>query len=123
MTREEAIRLLSGLMFKGKLKEALDMAIKELEQESTTKNDLEVDAVLHLEDGRYALIEIKLGNKDIKKGIANLLKVKELIIEHNKKPDVLKMREPDLLMVITGHGISYESGEGVFVIPISCLKD
>lgn len=85
--------------------------------------DLEVDAVLHLEDGRYALIEIKLGNKDIKKGIANLLKVKELIIEHNKKSDVLKMREPDLLMVITGHGISYESEEGVFVIPIGCLKD
>ena len=45
MTREEAIRLLSGLMFKGKLKEALDMAIKALVQAPTTKNDLGVDAV------------------------------------------------------------------------------
>ena len=40
MTRKEAIRLLSGLMFKGKLKEALDVAIKALEQEPTTKNNL-----------------------------------------------------------------------------------
>ena len=45
MTRKEAIRLLSGLMFKGKLKEALDVAIKALEQEPTTKNGLGVDAV------------------------------------------------------------------------------
>lgn len=45
MTREKAIRLLSGLMFKGKLKEALDMAIKALKQEPTTKNDLEVDCI------------------------------------------------------------------------------
>lgn len=43
MTREVAIGLLSGLMFKGKLKEALDMAIKALEQEPTTKKDLGVD--------------------------------------------------------------------------------
>lgn len=45
MTRAEAIGLLSGLMFKGKLKEALDMAIKELEQELTPKNDLAVDCI------------------------------------------------------------------------------
>ena len=45
MTRKEAIRLLSGLMFKGKLKEALDVAIKALEQEPTTKNNLGVDCI------------------------------------------------------------------------------
>ena len=49
MTRKEAIRLLSGLMFKGKLKEALDVAIKALEQEPTTKNNLGVDAVSRAE--------------------------------------------------------------------------
>ncbi len=87
------------------------------------KFDLEVDAVLHLRNGKYALIEIKLGSKGIEKGIKNLLKVKELIIEHNKKEGSLKYREPDLLMVITGNGIAYKSKEGIYVVPISCLKD
>ena len=49
MTRKEAIRLLSGLMFKGKLKEALDVAIKALEQEPTTKNNLGVDCISRTE--------------------------------------------------------------------------
>ena len=53
MTRKEAIRLLSGLMFKGKLKEALDVAIKALEQEPTTKNDLGVDCVARQDVERY----------------------------------------------------------------------
>ena len=53
MTREEATGLLSGLMFKGKLKEALDMAIKALEQEPTTKNDLGVDCI-----SRQAVLEL-----------------------------------------------------------------
>jgi hypothetical protein len=47
--------------------------------------DLEADGVLHLRDGRYALIEFKLGSKEIEEGASHLLKIKELVGEFNKK--------------------------------------
>lgn len=87
------------------------------------KFDLEVDGVLHLQDGRYALIEIKLGSSGIKAGEKNLLKIKELIKERNQKKDVLPIREPDLMIVITGGEYAYSLESGVKIIPIGCLKD
>ncbi|MCR4660427.1 MAG: DUF4143 domain-containing protein [Clostridia bacterium] len=87
------------------------------------KFDLEIDAVLHLEDGRYALIEIKLGSKEIEKAERNLLKVKSLIKENNLKEDSIKIREPDLMLVITAGEYAYTLDSGVKVIPIGCLKD
>lgn len=87
------------------------------------KFDLEVDGVLHLQDGRYALIEIKLGSSGIKAGEKNLLKIKELIKERNKKKDVLPIREPDLMIIITGGEYAYSLESGVKIIPIGCLKD
>ena len=45
---------------------------------------LEADAVLHIEDGRYALIEFKLGSKEIEEGACHLLKIQELVREYNK---------------------------------------
>lgn len=68
MTREEAIRLLSGLMFKGKLKEALDVAIKALEQEPTTKNGLGVDAVSR-EEVLWLVADDNLSMGQVVKGI------------------------------------------------------
>lgn len=87
------------------------------------KFDLEVDGVLHLQDGRYALIEIKLGSSGIKAGEKNLLKIKELIKERNQKKDILPIREPDLMIVITGGEYAYSLESGVKIIPIGCLKD
>lgn len=87
------------------------------------KYDLEVDGVLHLQDGRYALIEIKLGSSGIKAGEKNLLKIKELIKERNQKKDVLPIREPDLMIIITGGEYAYSLESGVKIIPIGCLKD
>ena len=84
--------------------------------------DLEVDGVLHLRNGKYALIEIKLGNKDIDKGIKNLHKVVDLIKENNKNKDKLHIPEPNLLLIITASNIAYEK-DGVKIIPIGCLKD
>jgi len=46
---------------------------------------LEADVVLHLDDGKYALIEVKLGGKDVDEGAKHLLEIERLIIEHNKK--------------------------------------
>jgi hypothetical protein len=85
--------------------------------------DLEADAVLHLEDGRYALIEFKLGSSDIDLGASHLLKIRELVRQYNVREKQIQMREPDLLMVITGGPIAYRRPDGVLVIPLATLKD
>lgn len=85
--------------------------------------DLEADIVLHLEDGRYALIECKLGSSEIDEGAKHLLELKRLIQEHNKTEKQVPLREPDLLIVMTGGSMAYTRLDGVKVIPLACLKD
>ena len=87
------------------------------------KYGLKADAVLHLEDGRYALIEIKLGSKQIEDGAKHLLHLKEIISIFNKKDNNMHIKEPDLLMVLTGGEIAYTRKDGVKIIPIGCLKN
>ena len=84
---------------------------------------LEADAVLHLRDGRYALIEFKLGSADIDEGAKHLLEIEKLIGIYNKQETQAKLRAPDLKIVITGTEYGYQRPDGVFVIPIGCLKD
>jgi hypothetical protein len=82
------------------------------------KNGLECDAVAHLPNGSYGLIEIKLGGKElIDEGAATLRSLA-------KKIDTDKMKKPSFLMVIVGVGdYAYERADGVKVVPIGCLKD
>ena len=87
------------------------------------RTGLEADAVLHLEDGRYALIEFKLGQSEIDKGAYNLLKIENLIRKHNEDECKSKIRMPDLKLIVTGTRYGYRRSDGVFVIPIGCLKD
>lgn len=77
---------------------------------------LEADCVLHLADGRYALIEFKLGTSGIEEGAEHLLKLQELIQK-------AQIREPSLLMVITGGEMAYTRKDGVKIIPIGTLKN
>ena len=84
---------------------------------------LEADLVLHLADGRYALIECKLGSNEIDEGAAHLLEIKRLIREYNKKEKQTPLREPDLTMVITGGRMAYTRLDGVKIVPLGCLKD
>lgn len=84
---------------------------------------LEADFVLHLEDGRYALIECKLGSQEIEDGAKHLLEIKRLIQEYNKAEKQVPLREPDLLIVLTGSKMAYTRTDGVKVIPLACLKD
>ncbi len=84
---------------------------------------LEADIVLHLEDGRYALIECKLGSRDIDEGAKHLLEILRLIREKNQKEEQSPLREPDLMIVLTGGEMAYRREDDVFVIPIGCLKD
>lgn len=84
---------------------------------------LEADAVLHLKDGRYALIECKLGEKGIEDGAKHLLEIERLIGEANKKETQVPLRLPDLKIVLTGGQYGYKRKDGVYVLPIGCLKD
>jgi len=83
------------------------------------KSGLECDAVLHLRNGKYGLIEIKLGGDDLISAGAETLK------ELSDKIDTTKMKNPSFLMVLTGTGdFAYRREEdGVFVVPIGCLRD
>ena len=82
------------------------------------KSGLECDAVVHLRNGKYGLIEIKLGgDKLIEEGARNLLKLKEKI-------DADKMTEPSFEMVLCGVApFAYRRKDGVYVVPIGCLRD
>lgn len=81
-------------------------------------NGHECDAVLHRRNGTYALLEIKLGGEgNINEGASNLIQLAQNI-------DTKKMSEPAFLAVIVGVGLyAYQRKDGVFVIPIGCLKD
>lgn len=82
------------------------------------KTGLECDAVIHLRNGSYGLVEIKLGgDKLIEEGAENLKKLRNKI-------DLTKMKPPSFLMVLIGVGdYSYRRKDGVYVVPIGCLKD
>ena len=80
------------------------------------KSGLECDAVIHCRDGRYGLIEIKLGgDRLIEEGAASLKKLADKI-------DTEKMKKPSFLMVLTANGDSaYRRTDGVIVVPIGTL--
>lgn len=82
------------------------------------KNELECDAVVHLRNGSYGLIEIKLGgDKLIEEGCKTLTAL-------NKKIDTSKMKAPSFMMVLIGiESYAYRRKDGIYVVPISCLKD
>ena len=83
------------------------------------KNKLECDAVVHLRNGSYGLIEIKIGGADLINAGAKSLK------DLSDKIDTTRMKKPSFLMVLTGIGdYAYKRPEdGVLVVPVGCLKD
>ena len=83
---------------------------------------LEADGVLHLEDGRYALIEFKLGSESVDDGARHLCQIETLIRSYNEKEAQYQLRMPDLKIVITGAKYGYRRPDGVYVIPLGCLK-
>ena len=80
------------------------------------KSGLESDMIVQLRDGRWAAIEVKLGQKQIDYAAENLLALKNRI-------DKDKMGAPSFLMIITGGQYAYRRSDGVCVVPLSCLKD
>lgn len=84
---------------------------------------LEADCVLHLNDGRYALIEFKLGSSEINQASEHLSKIENLIKKYNESEKQNPIRIPDLKIIITATKYGYKLDNGVFVIPIGCLKN
>lgn len=80
-------------------------------------NDKEIDAVIELDDGTWCAFEIKLGSYQIDSAAKNLLKIKEKIEQDGGIP-------PKILCVIVGIGSAfYQRDDGVFVVPITALKN
>ncbi len=101
-----------------------DMAVRDLKIYSSTldgsimhyrdSRGLECDAVIHLNDGRWALVEIKLGgNKLIEEGAENLLHLKN---------DLSHSGGPEFMMILTATGPAYRRPDGIYVVPLNCLK-
>ena len=82
------------------------------------RNNFECDAVIHLKNGKYGLIEIKLGgDRLIEEGAETLLKL-------TNKIDVDVMKAPAFQMVLTGTGTyAYRRKDGVFIVPLGCLRE
>lgn len=80
------------------------------------KNGLESDMIVALNDGRWAAIEVKLGNKQIEEAAQHLQ-------ELARKVDDEKMGRPSFLMVLTGGEYAYQRKDGVLVVPVGCMKD
>lgn len=80
------------------------------------KNGLEADLIVALRDGRWAAIEVKLGSKQIEEAATHLLTLQE-------KVNTEKMGKPSFLMVLTGGEVGYQRKDGVWVMPLACLKD
>ena len=81
-------------------------------------NGLECDTVIHLRNGKYGLVEIKLGGeKLIEEGAASLLKLESII-------DTSRMAAPSFKMILTAVGpYAYRRGDGIYVVPIGCLRN
>lgn len=82
------------------------------------KDGLECDAVMHLRNGSYGLMEIKLGGETlIEEGAKSLKKLASKI-------DTDRMKEPSFMMVLTAVGkYAFKRDDGIWIVPIGCLKD
>ena len=101
-----------------------DMAVRDLKIYSAAldgkimhyrdSRGLECDAVIHLNDGRWALVEMKLGGERlIEEGVANLLRLKN---------DLALSGGPEFMMILTATGPAYRRPDGIYVAPVNCLK-
>jgi predicted AAA+ superfamily ATPase len=80
------------------------------------KSGLEADAIVQLKDGRWGAIEVKMGSKETEDAAENLKTLRDRI-------NLDKMREPSFLVVLTGTEFAYRREDGVYIVPIGCLKD
>ena len=84
---------------------------------------LECDHVIHFENGKYGIIETKLGSTQTDLGIERLREMRDLIRKKNAEAKRIVIKEPDFYMVINGAETAFTTEDGIIVTPIGCLKD
>ena len=77
---------------------------------------IEVDAIIQMRDGRWGAVEVKMGAGDIETAAENLMNFKMNI-------DTARMQEPSFLMVLTGTEYAFRMENGVWIVPLGCLKN
>ena len=77
---------------------------------------VEVDAIIQMKDGHWGAVEVKMGAGDVETASENLMKFSANI-------DTAKMREPSFLMVLTATESAFQMENGVWVVPLGCLKN
>ena len=80
------------------------------------KSGFEVDAIVALADGRWGAVEVKLGTGEVEKAINNLLRIKQVV-------DTDKMNEPSFLMVLAGTEYAFRMKNGIWIVPLGCLRN
>lgn len=108
-----------GLLFESLVVRDLRIYVENLEGRLYHYRDhagQEADAILHLKNGQWGAVEVKLGNRAINEGAENLKRLAGKIDQEAMSP-------PSFLAVITGSGYAYKREDGVYVIPIGCLKN
>lgn len=80
------------------------------------RSGLEADAVICLRDGRWAAVEVKMGLREEEEAAKHLLELKN-------KVNVEKMREPSFLMILTATEFAYRRRDGIYVVPLGCLRE
>jgi len=78
--------------------------------------EVEVDAVIQLRDERWGAVEIKMGAGEIEKAAENLMRFRDNI-------DTEKTPEPSFLMVLTGTEYAFQMKNGIWIVPLGCLKN
>lgn len=99
-----------------------DLAIYAQSNKATLKHyrdssGQEVDAIYETSSGEYAAIEIKIASRD------NIAEGTKSLMAFEKKVIASKLKKPRIKMILTSHGACYKTEEGIFVVPITCLKD
>jgi len=113
-----------GLMFENLVHRDLSVYVDKIGghvRHYRDRQNLECDHVIHFHNGKYGLVQTKLGTYGIEDGIDKLRQMRDLIKEKNRVK--LTVKEPDFLMVTTGTDTAFTTEDGVLVVPIGCLKD
>jgi len=84
---------------------------------------LECDHVIHFNNGKYGLIQTKLGSTQTEHGVEKLRKLRDLIKYQNRKSGRTIVVEPDFYMVVNNGETAFTTTDGILVVPIGCLKE
>jgi hypothetical protein len=101
-----------GLLFESVYAESIDGSVFHYRD----KSGFEIDSIIQLADGRWGAAEIKMGNAEIEKAVDNLLKLCKIV-------NTEKMNTPSFLMILTATEYAFQMKNGVWIVPLGCLKN